>query len=103
MSRTYGETHNCAGCRFWSEMLAQCIGGGPLEAMCLHPRSSDAPLAYTYTTAGQSCAGWMSGEFGAVDDPENREEDPYADPSAHAGDIAEDEDRFNESGAPINQ
>ena len=33
--RTYGETRNCAGCRFWSEMLAQAIGGGPVTAMCL--------------------------------------------------------------------
>ena len=26
MSRTYGETKDCRGCRFWSEMVAQSIG-----------------------------------------------------------------------------
>lgn len=26
--RTYGKTRNCKGCRYWSEMLAQCHGGG---------------------------------------------------------------------------
>ena len=40
--RSYGETDNCNGCRFWSEMIAQSIGGGPVQALCL---SQDGPLS----------------------------------------------------------
>ena len=35
--------HECQTCRFWSEMVAQSIGGGPGEALCLSqtgPRKS---------------------------------------------------------------
>jgi hypothetical protein len=64
--RTYGATKNCAGCRFWSEMVAQCRGGGPVEAMCL---SNVGPLKGKYTTARQTCPDWESGHHGAVDDP----------------------------------
>lgn len=66
--RTYGETKNCAGCRFWSEMIAQSIGGGPVEAMCL---ADDGPLAGKYVTARRTCPAWKSGHFGAVDAPPN--------------------------------
>lgn len=64
--RTYGDTENCAGCRYWSEMIAQALGGRPLEAMCL---SSDGPLKGKYVTARQTCSAWASGHYGAVDDP----------------------------------
>lgn len=66
--RTHGETHDCAGCRFWSEMIAQSIGGGPTEALCL---SGDGELAGKYVSARQSCEAWKSGHLGAVDDPPN--------------------------------
>jgi len=64
--RTYGETKNCAGCRFWSEMIAQCHGGGPVEAMCL---ADSSPLAGKHTSERGTCASWKSGHHGAVDDP----------------------------------
>jgi hypothetical protein len=71
MSRTLGQTGNCAGCRFWSEMVARAAGGtdnpaGALEALCL---SEDGPLKGQYTTERMSCAAWKSGHHGAVDDP----------------------------------
>ena len=27
--------NQCSGCRFWSEMVAQSMGGGPVEALAL--------------------------------------------------------------------
>lgn len=68
MSRTYGKTRNCNGCRFWSEMIAQANGGG-VEALCL---SDVSPLSGKYTPGWGICAtGWKSGHHGAVDDPPN--------------------------------
>jgi hypothetical protein len=67
--RTYGETRDCRGCRFWSEMIAQ--GGGDrigVEALCL---SDDGPKAGEYTTARATCAAWKSGHHGAIDEPPN--------------------------------
>lgn len=66
--RTYGETKNCAGCRFWSEMIAQSIGGGPVQALCL---ADGGKLRGKYTSGRQSCDAWRSGHHGAVDDPPN--------------------------------
>ena len=68
MSRTYGETRNCAGCRFWSEMIAKCEGGGPVQALCL---ADSGPFKGKYTTARQKCDSWKPGHFGAIDDPPN--------------------------------
>lgn len=67
MARTYGATRNCAGCRFWSEMIAQSLGGGPMEAYCLAPIGS--PLAAKFVTAHTTCTAWKSGHHGAVDEP----------------------------------
>ncbi len=67
MSRTFGETRNCAGCRFWSEMIAKCDGDGPVQAMCL----GDGVLKSRYTTARQTCKSWKAGHLGAVDEPPN--------------------------------
>ena len=75
MNRTYGETRNCAGCRFWSEMIAQSIGGGPVEAMCL---SETGQLSGRYTSGRQTCEAWRSGHLGAVDDPPNYGEEVRA-------------------------
>lgn len=66
--RTFGETKNCAGCRFWSEMLAMCSGGGPVQAMCL---AENGPQSGKYVSERQSCSAWKSGHHGAVDDPPN--------------------------------
>ncbi len=40
----------CMGCKYWSEMIAGCDGGGPVKAYCLHPsaanKSYDARMVY---------------------------------------------------------
>lgn len=66
--RTYGETRNCAGCRFWSEMIAMADGGEPVKAMCL---ADGERFSGKYVAAFQTCTGWKSGHYGAVDDPPN--------------------------------
>ena len=66
--RTYGETKNCAGCRFWSEMIAKCEGGGSVEALCL---AAGGPFSGKYVRARHKCGKWKSGHLGAVDDPPN--------------------------------
>jgi hypothetical protein len=63
--RTFGETRNCGGCRFWSEMMARSVGTG-VEAMCLHSAGSKSGR---WTTAAMSCEAWKSGHLGAVDTP----------------------------------
>lgn len=75
MPRTFGETRDCNGCRFWSEMIAQSIGGALVEAYCL---SGDGPLAGKYTRGRQTCSAWKSGHLGAVDDPPNYGEEVRA-------------------------
>lgn len=56
----------CRDCRFWSERLAQSIGGAPIEAYCL---VEDGPLSGRYTTGNQGCDKGKSNQYGAVDDP----------------------------------
>jgi hypothetical protein len=63
--RTYGETKNCKGCRFWSEMVAM-VDNGAVVALCL---AKDGPHSSKYTRAGTHCAFWKSGHHGAVDEP----------------------------------
>jgi len=63
--RTYGQTKDCKGCRFWSEMIAKAEGGGVM-ALCLADGGSRHGK---YTTAGTTCEAWKSGHHGAVDDP----------------------------------
>lgn len=64
--RTNGETQDCAGCRYWSEMIAHCHSG-PIEAMCIAPIG--APKRVGYTTARTTCTAWASGHLGAIDEP----------------------------------
>jgi hypothetical protein len=73
--RTYGETKDCAGCRFWSEMIARCDGVGPVVALCL---ANEGPLSGKYVSAQRSCTSWKSGHYGAVDDPPNYGEETRA-------------------------
>lgn len=68
--RTWGQTTNCKGCRYWSEMIAEC-SGGILSAMCV---ASQGPLRGKYTTAQQRCGAWREGSLGVVDQPGG---DPY--------------------------
>lgn len=58
----------CKTCRFWSEMVAQAHGGGPVEALCL---AEGGPLSGRYTPGFGRCAGWKHDELGKVDDPPN--------------------------------
>lgn len=69
--RTFGETRDCKGCRNWSEMVAQCMGGGPVEALCL---SRESPLKGKYTAGDRSCPAWKSGHLGPIDDPYDQPE-----------------------------
>lgn len=58
----------CGDCRFWSEMVAQSIGGGPVEALCLSQKSAHSGH---YTTERMRCEAWKHNEFGAIDSPPN--------------------------------
>jgi hypothetical protein len=64
--RTYGETPDCAGCRYWSEMIAMAHGG-PVKAMCIAPAGS--PKRIGYTNGRDTCSAWASGYDGAIDEP----------------------------------
>lgn len=63
--RTYGETKNCKGCRFWSEMIAKTENFA-VVAMCL---SKDSPNKGNYMAGHNKCSAWDSGYLGAVDEP----------------------------------
>lgn len=65
LHRTYGETKNCMGCRYWSEMLAQC-SDGPVQAMCI---SGVGENKGKYLSAQNTCDSWESGHDGAIDEP----------------------------------
>lgn len=67
--RTYGETRDCKGCRYWSEMVAK-VEGGEVLALCL-ARGGAARQGGLYTYARLTCPAWKSGHHGAVDDPPN--------------------------------
>ncbi len=62
--RTYGETRNCKGCRYWSEMLAR-YEGGPMQAVCL----SGGEMHGKWKSENQTCDAWASGHDGAIDEP----------------------------------
>jgi hypothetical protein len=38
---------NCNGCKYWSEMIAHSIDGGPVQAMCFNKLSKNHNT-YTY-------------------------------------------------------
>lgn len=73
--RSYGETKDCKGCRYWSEMIAGCNGGGPVQALCLAPKGS--PVHGSYTSGWMTCSAWASGHLGAIDEP-GQDPDAYA-------------------------
>lgn len=68
--RSWGETQNCHGCRYWSELIAQSRGAG-IEALCLNPQSANSGK---YMSDRKSCDQWEEGSLGAVDSPEGN---PY--------------------------
>lgn len=60
------QDRNCSGCRYWSEMVAQSIGGADVEALCLSPAG---PAKGRYVVGTQTCASFAKNTLGAVDDP----------------------------------
>lgn len=73
----------CKNCRFWSERLAQSIGGGPIEAYCL---VEGGPFSGRYTTGSQGCDKGKSNQYGAIDT-----DDPSRSPSVIERLYAEDD------------
>ena len=71
--RTYGETRDCKGCRYWSEMVAQSIGNS-IGALCL---AHGGEYSGKYTFSGMVCTKYASGEYGAIDEP-GQDMDAYA-------------------------
>jgi hypothetical protein len=57
----------CGNCRFWSQMCAQSIGCGPVEAICLGGKASK--FAGKFMRETQTCDAWKSNHHGQVDDP----------------------------------
>lgn len=63
--RTWGATRNCAGCRYWSEMIAKAEGL-QVVAMCLAP---SGPNRARYVGPRTTCDAWAAGDLGAIDEP----------------------------------
>jgi hypothetical protein len=55
----------CENCRYWSQMLAQALDGGPIEAWCL---SEDGPKRGRYVRANDHCPSWKTNIHGSVDE-----------------------------------
>jgi hypothetical protein len=75
--RSWGETKNCHGCRYWSERLAMSDGNG-LRAMCI---SADSPNKSKWMPKRGTCEKWDEGSMGAVDSPGG---EPYEDDNPSA-------------------
>lgn len=43
---------SCEGCKFWSEMVAESIGLGPIKALCLHEQTASWPMADRMVSGG---------------------------------------------------
>jgi hypothetical protein len=56
---------NCAGCRYWSEMIAKAEGSR-VVAMCL---ADGGPRNGEYMSGAETCSAFARNTFGAVDDP----------------------------------
>lgn len=56
----------CENCRFWSQMCAQSIGYGPVEALCLAP---NGPHHGKYKGSNDRCPSWKINTHGAWDEP----------------------------------
>lgn len=57
---------NCSKCRFWSELCAQSIGCGPMEALCL---SDNGTKRNKFVKGTDVCESWKINSNGAIDDP----------------------------------
>ncbi len=60
------KSKNCGGCRFWSEMCAQSLGCGPIEALCL---SDNSPSCGKFVTETHKCDAWKDSLGYAIDAP----------------------------------
>jgi hypothetical protein len=58
--------NECETCRFWSQMIAQSIGCGPIEALCLAP---GGPMHGKFMRASDRCPWWKENTHGAYDEP----------------------------------
>lgn len=76
-----GAPRTCGSCRYWSEMLAKAVGGGPVQAMCL---AREGELRGKYTTERGTCKAWASGHLGAVDTPDSEPPDYENEPGEQA-------------------
>ena len=54
----------CVECRYWSQMIAQSIGPGPIEAWCLSQTQKQR-----FRRADDTCDDWAKNSHGAVDEP----------------------------------
>lgn len=72
--RNYEDRPTCQSCRYWSEMIAQAVGGKPVEAYCLNRESMKNQ---TFTIGAETCSAYVHGPYGAVDQPGG---DPYHQP-----------------------
>jgi len=68
--RSYGETKDCKGCRYWSERLAQSQGSS-VTAVCI---SSGSVEKGKYKFGSDKCDSYKSGHYGAIDSPGESEE-----------------------------
>jgi hypothetical protein len=64
--RTFGRTRQCAGCRFWSDMVAT-HEQGVLKAMCLIA-DHHFPNSGNMVEESDFCDGWKSGHYGPIDE-----------------------------------
>lgn len=71
--RNYSNSPTCQSCRYWSEMIAQASGSGPVTALCLNSKSEQSGK---WVTGASRCEAWVDGPYGAVDQPGG---DPYSD------------------------
>jgi hypothetical protein len=56
----------CETCRYWSQMCAQALDAGPIEALCL---AADGPKLAQFTRANFHCPAWRLNSHGSVDAP----------------------------------
>jgi hypothetical protein len=65
MDSASAQERNCAGCKFWSAMIAEW-GDRPLQRVCL---ATGGMYSGQYTTGRTSCEQWQFDKNGPVDHP----------------------------------
>lgn len=54
----------CKTCRYWSELIAEVLAGGPVMALCLEPTQPQV-----MRPGSHGCVAWKDAPFGSVDEP----------------------------------